>query len=256
MENTTAAIIKRKVRASLLDLGIKLTLVDKEVGYELRCASPCAFDIDYTRSLGEAAVTFLNQGGTNAMMSLQNGDPVAMPYDEIMDGDTGRTGVRMVNIYSYTYQSARKFMVRLEEQDLKDPERLSGLAAQTNLDPQAFAQRFGYLVENTAFTDSIYAIILEELGMIGGIILMLLFLLLLSRAFRIAKKAPDKLGQLLAGGIGFWLAFQAFLHMAANVALVPVTGVPLTFFTYGGSSLVVSLVGMGILLNVSRHVES
>lgn len=117
-------------------------------------------------------------------------------------------------------------------------------------------QRFGYLVENTAFTDSIYAIILEELGMIGGIILIVLFLLLLSRAFRIAKKAPDKLGQLLAGGIGFWLAFQAFLHMAANVALVPVTGVPLTFFTYGGSSLVVSLIGMGILLNVSRHVES
>jgi cell division protein FtsW len=117
-------------------------------------------------------------------------------------------------------------------------------------------QRFGYLVENTAFTDSIYAIILEELGMIGGMILVVLFLLLLSRAFRIAKRAPDKLGQLLAGGIGFWLVFQAFLHMAANVALVPVTGVPLTFFTYGGSSLVVTLVGMGILLNVSRHVET
>lgn len=117
-------------------------------------------------------------------------------------------------------------------------------------------QRFGYLVENTAFTDSIFAIILEELGMIGGMILIVLFLLLLSRAFRIAKRAPDKLGQLLAGGIGFWLVFQAFLHMAANVALVPVTGVPLTFLTYGGSSLVVTLVGMGILLNVSRHVES
>lgn len=117
-------------------------------------------------------------------------------------------------------------------------------------------QRFGYLVENTAFTDSIFAIILEELGMFGGLILASLFLVLLSRAYRIAVRAPDRLGQLLAGGIGFWLVFQAFLHMSANVALVPVTGVPLPFFTYGGSSTVVALAGMGILLNVSRHVES
>ena len=92
--------------------------------------------------------------------------------------------------------------------------------------------------------------------MFGGLVLASLFLVLLSRAYRIAIHAPDRLGQLLAGGIGFWLVFQAFLHMAANVALVPVTGVPLTFFTYGGSSTVVALAGMGILLNVSRHVES
>ena len=117
-------------------------------------------------------------------------------------------------------------------------------------------QRFGYLVENTAFTDSIFAIILEEMGMIGGIVLIALFLLLLSRAYRIAVHAPDKLGRLLAGGIGFWFAFQAFLHMAANVALVPVTGVPLPFITYGGSSIVVILVSLGILLNISRHTNS
>jgi 6-phosphofructokinase 1 len=145
-EVNSAAIIKRKVRASLLDLGIKLTLVDKEVGYELRCASPCAFDIDYTRSLGEAAVAFLNHGGTNAMMTIQNNEPIPMPYDEIMDRETGRTGVRMVNIYSYTYQSARKFMVRLEEQDLKDPDCLAKMAGKSNLAPQEFVQRFGYLV--------------------------------------------------------------------------------------------------------------
>lgn len=116
-------------------------------------------------------------------------------------------------------------------------------------------QRYGYLVENTAFTDSIFAIILEELGMFGGLLLASLFLVLLARAYRIAVKAPDRLGRLLAGGIGFWLVFQAFLHMSANVALVPVTGVPLTFFTYGGSSTVVALAGMGILLNVSRHIR-
>lgn len=85
---------------------------------------------------------------------------------------------------------------------------------------------------------------------------MVLFMLLLSRAYRVAVRAPDKLGQLLAGGVGFWIVFQALLHMAANVALVPVTGVPLPFFTYGGSSLVVALAGMGMLLNVSRHSET
>lgn len=117
-------------------------------------------------------------------------------------------------------------------------------------------QRFGFLVENTAFTDSIFAIILEEIGMIGGILLIALFLLFLFRAYRVAVRAPDKLGQLLAGGIGFWLVFQAFMHMAANVGLVPLTGVPLTFFTYGGSSTVVALIGVGMLLNVSRQTNS
>jgi cell division protein FtsW len=113
-------------------------------------------------------------------------------------------------------------------------------------------QRFGYLVENTAFTDSIFAIILEEMGMIGGIILILMFLVFLFRAYNIAVNAPDKLGKLLAGGIALWLVTQAFMHMAANVGLMPLTGVPLTFLSYGGSSTVVSIVGVGILLNVSK----
>lgn len=116
-------------------------------------------------------------------------------------------------------------------------------------------QRFGYLVENTAFTDSIFAIILEELGMIGGIMLILMFLVFLARSYRVAVKAPDKLGKLLAGGIGLWIVTQAFMHMAANVAMMPLTGVPLTFFTYGGSSIIVALMGVGMLLNVSRQVD-
>ncbi|MBN1618246.1 cell division protein FtsW [Candidatus Dojkabacteria bacterium] len=114
-------------------------------------------------------------------------------------------------------------------------------------------QRWGYLVEITAFTDSIFAIILEELGMIGGVVLIMLFLIFLARAYRIAMNAPDRLGQLLAGGIGFWLVFQAFMHMGANVALIPLTGVPLPFFTYGGSSTLVTLAAIGILLNISKY---
>ncbi|MFH1547207.1 MAG: putative peptidoglycan glycosyltransferase FtsW [bacterium] len=116
-------------------------------------------------------------------------------------------------------------------------------------------QRFGYLVENTAFTDSIYAIILEEMGMLGGLVLISLFILFFLRAYQIAKNSPDKLGSLLAGGIGFWLVFQAFVHMGANVAMMPLTGVPLPFFTYGGSSTVVALAGVGMLLNVSKYAK-
>jgi len=144
-EINSAAIIKREVRAALESLGIKLTIVDKEVGYELRCADPCAFDIDYTRSLGEAAVTFLEKGGTNAMITIQSNQAVPVPYDEIMDPNTGRTGVRMVNIDSFTYRSARKFMVRLEGRDFEDARYVARLASVTNLSPDAFVERFGYL---------------------------------------------------------------------------------------------------------------
>jgi 6-phosphofructokinase 1 len=145
-EINSAAILKRDVRSRLNELGIKLTLVDKEVGYELRCADPCAFDIDYTRSLGEAAVTFLNEGGTNAMITIQKNQSVPVPYDELMDPETGRTEVRMVNLDSFTYQSAQKFMVRLEETDFADRALVERMADCTNLTPNEFVQRFGYLV--------------------------------------------------------------------------------------------------------------
>jgi 6-phosphofructokinase 1 len=147
-EINSAAIIKRQVRETLQDIGVKMTLVDKEVGYELRCADPCAFDIDYTRSLGQAAVDFLAAGGTDALMTLQENmtQAVPIPYDDLMDAETGRTGVRMVNVRSFTYQSARKFQIRLSQEDFQNNERLQALAAQTSLEPEAFAQRFGYLV--------------------------------------------------------------------------------------------------------------
>ncbi len=144
-EINSAAIIKRRVRKTLAEIGIKLTLVDKEVGYELRCADPCAFDIEYTRNLGLAAVNFMNEGGTNAMITIQDTKPVPVPYDEMMDPETGRTGVRRVNIYSFAYTSARAFMIRLDEGDLEDRKRVEKLAACTTLTPDEFVQRFGYL---------------------------------------------------------------------------------------------------------------
>jgi cell division protein FtsW len=116
-------------------------------------------------------------------------------------------------------------------------------------------QRFGYLVENTAFTDSIFAIILEELGFLGGSILVFAWIFFFLRGFKIAQSAPDKEGRLLAMGIVVWLTLQAFLNMGANVGLIPLTGMPLPFFTYGGSSTLVSFIGVAILLNISRHTD-
>jgi cell division protein FtsW len=116
-------------------------------------------------------------------------------------------------------------------------------------------QRFGYLVENTAFTDSIFAVILEELGLIGGVVLILGWLLFLWRGLKIAMNTTDKQGRLLASGITIWLVLQALMNMAANVGLIPLTGIPIPFLTYGGSSTIVTVIGIAILLNVSKYSE-
>ncbi len=115
-------------------------------------------------------------------------------------------------------------------------------------------QKYLFLPEVT--TDSIFAVIGEELGLIGALAVVATFLYLTLRGLWIAKNAPDKEGMLLAAGIVSLLAFQAFINLAAMVALVPLTGIPLPLISYGGSSLIVSLAGIGILLNISRQVTT
>ncbi|MFH0863649.1 MAG: putative lipid II flippase FtsW [Candidatus Gottesmanbacteria bacterium] len=112
-------------------------------------------------------------------------------------------------------------------------------------------QKFEYLPE--AMTDSIFAIFAEELGFIGCLVLIMIFLFILWRAVKIAIKAPDRLGHLLAFGITSWIGIQTIINLGAMVALVPLTGVPLPFISYGGSNLVMTLIGIGILLNISRQ---
>ena len=111
-------------------------------------------------------------------------------------------------------------------------------------------QKYNYLPEPIG--DSIFAIIAEELGFIGAAILIALFLALAIRGYQIAKKAPDNLGKFLAIGITSWLVLQAFINIAAISGLMPLTGMPLPLVSYGGSALIVSLAGIGILLNISR----
>lgn len=112
-------------------------------------------------------------------------------------------------------------------------------------------QKFEFLPE--VATDSIFAIIAEELGFVGGLILIAVFLFLLWRGFAIARNAPDKFGFLLAAGITTWIGLQAFFNLGSMVALLPLTGLPLPFISYGGSSLIVSLFGVGVILNISRQ---
>lgn len=114
-------------------------------------------------------------------------------------------------------------------------------------------QRFGYLVENTAFTDSTFAIILEELGLVGGVVLIFGWLFFLWRGLKIAMNTQDKQGKLLASGITIWLVLQALINMAANVGLMPLTGLPSPFISYGGSNTLVTLIAIAILLNISRY---
>lgn len=111
-------------------------------------------------------------------------------------------------------------------------------------------QKFLFLPE--ASTDSIFAVIGEEMGFVGCLGILITFLVFLFCGLKIAQKAPDKFGLLLAGGITTQIFIQAFLNLSSMVALLPLTGVPLPFISYGGSSLMVTLGSVGILLNISK----
>jgi len=117
----------------------------------------------------------------------------------------------------------------------------------------ASSQKFFYLPER--HTDFIFAIIGEELGLLGTAGVVLLFALFAARGFRIARAAPDRFGALLASGITATIAAQAALNMGVATGLLPVTGLPLPFVSFGGSSLIVTMVEVGILLNVSRYAH-
>lgn len=113
-------------------------------------------------------------------------------------------------------------------------------------------QASGLFLPN-AWNDFIFAIIGEEFGLVGGLVVIGLFLTVAYRGLRIALGAPDTFGGLLAAGITVWLMLQAFINIAVVVSLVPITGITLPFVSSGGSSLVVSLVAVGILLSISRE---
>ena len=135
-------VLRREVTKGMKALGLATTIVAKNVGYELRCADPIPFDMEYTRDLGYCAAQFLLDGGTAAMVSIQNGQCVPIPFKEMVDPVSGRAKVRMVDITAQSYQIARQYMIRLSDEDFQDSVMLSRYATLAGLSPEAFRSRF------------------------------------------------------------------------------------------------------------------
>jgi 6-phosphofructokinase 1 len=131
------------VSERLKALGVSLTIADKNIGYELRCTAPIPFDQEYTRELGYSAAAYLAEGGNAAMASIQDGRFVPIPFDTMLNPDTGRTRVRRVDPTTRSFVIARDYMVRLRKADLADPKQLVALAKVTNLSADDFRTQFG-----------------------------------------------------------------------------------------------------------------
>jgi ATP-dependent phosphofructokinase / diphosphate-dependent phosphofructokinase len=140
-------ILKDQVVKRLRSLGLKSTIVAKNIGYELRCADPVPLDMEYTRDLGYCAAKYLLSGGNAVMVSMQAGHFVPIPFARMIDPSTGRTKVRLVDIHSTRYAIARRYMIRLRRDDFEDPHELAKFAATAGMSLQDFRAEFAYLVD-------------------------------------------------------------------------------------------------------------
>jgi len=141
-------LMKELLTKRLEKLGIKLTFIDKDLGYELRCADPIPFDAEYTRDLGYAAVKFLRSPESEkfgAIISFVDGKMNPLPFADMLDPKTGRMQNRKVNVDGEAYECAVAYMIRLEREDFEDAKQLAKLAAVVSLTPEQFRARFGYL---------------------------------------------------------------------------------------------------------------
>lgn len=143
-------IIKARVTERLKELGIRTTIVAKNIGYELRCTDPIPFDMEYTRDLGYCAAKFLIEGGSGAMVTIQRGHFKPIKFEDMLDPKTGRTRVRMVDTDTEHYKIARRYMLRLRRDDFQDPEEVAKYAAVAGLSTEDFRKRFEYLVKDEA----------------------------------------------------------------------------------------------------------
>ncbi len=139
-------ILKSKVLERLHAFGLRSTIAAKNIGYELRCADPIPTDMEYTRDLGYCAAKYLLAGGHAAMISMQGGHFVPIPFSEMLDPDTGRTRVRLVDTSSTRYAIARRYMIRLRRDDFEDPHTLAKLATTVSLSEPEFRRQFEHLV--------------------------------------------------------------------------------------------------------------
>ncbi len=142
-------MVRYRVNARLEELGLRVTMVDKDMGYELRCADPVPFDAEYTRNLGYGAVKFLMSPAAaeyGAIMSYEGGSLKPLKFDDMIDPATNRMRPRLVDVKSELFECAVRYMTRLEASDFADPAELARLAAVVRMTPAAFRERFGYVV--------------------------------------------------------------------------------------------------------------
>lgn len=141
-------LMKELLTLRLEKLGIKMTFIDKDLGYELRCADPIPFDAEYTRDLGYGAVKFLLSPESEkygAIISFVDGKMIPLPFDKMLDPKTGRMQNRKVNVGGEAYECACAYMIRLERDDFEDERKLAKLGAVVSMQPAEFRARFGYL---------------------------------------------------------------------------------------------------------------
>jgi 6-phosphofructokinase 1 len=141
-------MMKDLLAERLEKLGIKATLIDKDLGYELRCADPIPFDAEYTRDLGYGAVKFLlspEAAKYGAIISFVDGKMIPLEFDKMLNPETKRMTVRKVNVEGEAYECACHYMIRLEKSDFENAAQLNKLAASVSMSPEQFRQRFGYV---------------------------------------------------------------------------------------------------------------
>jgi 6-phosphofructokinase 1 len=137
--------VKSEIQGRLSRRGIRLTITNKNIGYELRCADPIPYDAAYCRDLGYSAIRYLLGGGSGAMVSIQGGRLVPISFADIREPETGKTRVRLVDTGSEGYWVARDYMIRLGAKDFQDPVWVEKLAQAGAMTPDEFKTKFGYL---------------------------------------------------------------------------------------------------------------
>lgn len=139
-------VLKRQLNGELKKMNIPISVQNKEIGYEVRCAPPNPFDVEYTRNLGYGAFKFLADGGTNAIITIQNNQLTPIMFDDIVDPTTGKMKIRTVDINSLQYRIAREYMIRLTRDDFESKFFVNKMARIANMTPQDFIEKYGYLV--------------------------------------------------------------------------------------------------------------
>lgn len=139
--------VKAELQGRLSERGLRITITNKNVGYELRCADPIPFDAEYCRDLGYGAVRLLLRGGSGAMVTIQGGRLVPIAFDELREPETGRTKIRLVDTRSEGFRVARAYMIRLERDDFAHAAWVERLAEAAHLSPGDFRQRFEPLAQ-------------------------------------------------------------------------------------------------------------